>query len=593
MAINFYGSCTGNSASKYNTWINVSQNSQNVKGNQSNITVKFYLKRNDGYSESAYNLNEGDNTVRITVGSTVAVQKNTKIDTRNNASVLLGSWTGNVTHNADGILVLPISAQFVMANTGLRSGSVSANFTCTAIPRKSTLSLSSASVNPGSSVTATVSPASSGFSHKIIWSLGSKTAERTLASGVLTTQLTVPQEWAYELANASSGNISVSLVTYNGATDMGTNTYSLNLVIAATDQYKPDFSIGLTRINNTVPAEWDEYVQGISKVCVSPQGLTFKYGASLAAITVTVGSVSVRGTQNATFNLAEAGEQTVTVAVRDTRGFLTVKTTTITVCPYAPPSAKILNLFRCNSEGTEETCGTYLCAKYGLNFSGINGKNRCSISVRYKTANDTSYSTETQLSGSPSVFGGNISVNNSVEVCFTVRDSVSSNSVEIFRAVSSADIPFNIKRGGKGAAFGKYAENDNELSIGWNLGVDGNVNIGGELNYENTSILCSEYSGELAGGVKYYPWLRGCFVRIRVKAQTTLFANTTYIIAHIPNKIPGMFTPLCSLANYASGGVSTAGVVYKTGDVVFRSNIDVAEGTYIYISGFYMADYNE
>ncbi len=89
----------------------------------------------------------------------------------------------------------------------------------------------------------------------------------------------------------------------------------------------------------------------------------------------------------------------------------------------------------------------------------------------------------------------------------------------------------------------------------------------------------------------YYPFVKGCFVRIRVKANKVLSAGTTYILAHIPDKPPGMFTPLDSLANYDSGGMSTAGVVYKTGDIAFRSDTDIAEGTYIYISGFYIADY--
>lgn len=593
MAINYYGSCTGSSSSKYNVWVSFSQNSQSIENNQSNVTIKFYVKRNDGYSDSAYNLNEDENSVKIKVEGTVVVSKNIEIDTRNSVSVLLASWTGNLTHGADGKLSVPITAVFSMNNKGLSSGSVSATVTCTAIPRKSTLSLSSATVNPGSSVTATVSSASSGFSHKIIWSLGNKSSSIFLTTGVLSAQLSVPVDWAYAITDSSVATVSVSLITYNGTTETGTSTYSLSFIIPDTDQYKPEFSVGLTRIDNGVPSEWSEYVQGVSKVTVSPQGLSFKYGASLAAITITVGSVSIRGTQNATFNLTESGNLTVTVAVRDTRGFLTVKTTAIEVCPYAPPSAQIMNLFRCNSVGNDDTYGGYLSTEYALRFSSVNSKNQCKITVKYKTVNDTAYSAEEVLTGSPAFFGGNISANNSVMVCYTISDGITSDGVEIFRSVSGAGIPFNIKKGGKGAAFGKFAEKDNELSIGWDLGVDGNVSIGGELNCEDVTVSCSEYAEELAGAVKYYPCVKGCFVRIRVKASTVLYSGTTYTLAYISEKPSGIFTPLSSFANYESGGVSIAGVMYKTGNVIFRSDVDVPQGTYIYISGYYIADYSE
>ena len=593
MAINYYGSCTGSSASKYNVWVNIAQNSQSVADNQSNVTVKFYVKRNDGYSASAYNLNEEDNSVKITLNGTVLVSKSLEIDTRNNASFLLASWTGDITHSDDGSLSVPLKAEFYMDNTGLSSGIVETTLTCTTIQRRSTLTLSSATVNPGGSVTATISAANSSFTHSLVWSLGGKSASASLAAGVLTAQIAIPVDWLYEVTDSQTAVVSAVLTTYNGSTVKGSLTYSITLIVPSTDEYKPSFSIGLTRLDNGVPSEWGVYVQGISRVTVSPENLSYKYGAELDRLTITVGSVSVRSLP-ATFNLTESGDLTVTVAVRDTRGLLTVKTTTITVEPYSPPSANIISLIRCNSKGESDSSGEYLCAKYSLSCSSVASKNTGKITVKYKTSEDNSYSEETELIASPAVFGnGEISLSNSVDVCFTVSDGITASAMSIERSVSSGAIPFNIKRGGMGAAFGKYSENDNELSVGWDLAVDGNVSIAGSLNCESVAVTCSENATELAGGVVYYPFVDGCFVRLRVKANTNLVAGTTYILAHIPEKPPGIFTPLDSLANYSSGGLSTAGIVYKTGDIAFRSDVDVTAGTIIYISGFYIADYVE
>ncbi len=593
MAINFYGSCKGSSSSKYDLWLNVTQNSQNIDSNLSNVTVKLYLKRNDGYSDSAYNLYEEQNTAKITVGGNVVVSKNLKIDTRNSAKVLLANWTGDVAHGNDGSLSLSVSGEFTMSNSTLSSGSASGVFNCTVISRKSSLSFSSTTINPGSSVIATVTPAVASFSHRILWSLGSYSSYLGLNSGVLSAEISVPDQWLYGLNNASKGTVNVSVETYNGSTKIGVNTYKLTLVVPATDKYKPEFSIGLTRVDNGVPSDWGEYVQGISKVTINPDGLNFKFGASLAAVTITVGSVSIRQLP-ATFNLSEAGELTVTVAVRDTRGLLTVKTTTIKVNSYTPPSVEITELFRCDSEGNESAYGENLFVKYKLNYSSVNSKNRAQLSVQYKTPNDSQYSTPKTITANPSVFGsGNISVNSSSFVRFTITDGITKTGIQVIRTVSAGHIPFNIRRGGKGAAFGKFSEKDNELSVGWNLNVDGNVEIKGEMNWENVACTCNTNTQDLLGYVKYYPCIKSCIVRLRVKTSQLLNAGTTHIIAHIPDKPPAMFMPLSCLANYESGGVSVSGVVYKTGDVIFRSSVDVPAGTYIYISGIYVADYDE
>lgn len=67
MATKYYGSCSGESGSKYNLWLEVAENSQNIENNSSNVSIKLKLKRNDGYSSSAYNLNKNENFAKITI----------------------------------------------------------------------------------------------------------------------------------------------------------------------------------------------------------------------------------------------------------------------------------------------------------------------------------------------------------------------------------------------------------------------------------------------------------------------------------------------------------------------------------------------
>lgn len=77
------------------------------------------------------------------------------------------------------------------------------------------------------------------------------------------------------------------------------------------------------------------------------------------------------------------------------------------------------------------------------------------------------------------------------------------------------------------------------------------------------------------------------WVNIRFEAVTELAPDVTHTVAIIPEKAPGIFTPLNSFANFSSGGQSTGGVVYKSGEVVLRSDTAIAPGTLVYISGFY------
>ena len=161
---NFYGACTGKAGGKYNVWLSVIQNYQSIETNSSNISVGLYLKRNDGISDSAYNLNDWDNSASITINGETKVWRNLDIDTRGNVTVTLAEWIGDVYHNADGSLSLSIDGSFIMENSNLTGGQATAGFNCTLIPRTSYMTLSTDEIYPGGSVTCNVVSASSEFS---------------------------------------------------------------------------------------------------------------------------------------------------------------------------------------------------------------------------------------------------------------------------------------------------------------------------------------------------------------------------------------------------------------------------------------------
>lgn len=582
MAINIYGSCSGDSGSKYDIWLKVTQNSQSIADNKSNVTVKLYLKRNDGYSSSAYNLTESANSVVLKVGGSEKVNKNLSIDTRDNATVTLASWTGDVSHEADGTLSLSLSGSFTMGGTSLSGGSVSGKFQCTDIPRASTLTLSKSSLNPQDTVGAALNTASSGFNHKIRWSLGGASVTHSLSSGVSQDAFTVPLSWAEEITNARSGNISVTLTTYKGTKKIGSKEYSLKLVIPKTQEFLPEFNLSEERINNSVPQEMEEYVKGKSQIKLNIDSLSLKHGAKVSSYTAKVGSSS-KNQLPATFDLVKAGEITISLTVKDSRGFSVTKSETINVLDYSAPAVSVNSLYRCDQSGNKTTSGTYLLGDLKAVYSSLNEKNIPKITYKYKKADGDTYSGEIAINENPCILGEGYFLNNtSYTLAFRITDSITTDNDFIEALVPSADIPFNIRNGGKGASFGCYAERDNELTVAWNL------NVKGDMVYENVGTELTSLVSDKRGIVRYIPSMELVIVRLRFTANQEISAGAAHVISTM-EKIPALFTPVTVSINTGGEKIGRGGIKSETGQLVISSDKTIAAGEYIYVSGVYFA----
>ena len=589
---NIVGSCTGSTGKKYDLWITVIQNTQNPSQNKSNITANFFIRRNDGAADSAYNLVESQNSVALKIGGTVKVNKNLTIDTRNNVYCRLATWTGDVTHNSDGTLNLAVSGQFTMGNSSLTGGSVSGSFKCTPLGKTSALSFNNTTVNPGGTIQATISASSSTFTHKIKWTLGTKSQVTTLAAGVSVANFSVPLNWANEIQKSLSGLMTVTLETYSGGQKTGASTNTVKVIIPATDTFKPDFDLVVTRNDNGVPSSWGEYVKGVTTVTVNPANVMYKYGAGYYMTTITVGNITKREIP-ATFDLTQSGSVKITVTVKDTRGLSTTKTMTIPVQDYSPPSINVTSLERCDVVGGVNSMGRCMLLKYSSSVSAVNGKNSGIVTVKYRPSDETVWSNPLTLSGKNVCFGdGAIDVTKTYAVCITIKDSINISGIDTILYLPNGDIPFNIRKGGKGAAFGKFSEKDNLLDINWDLKVNGGIEISGMLNYEKVTCECTEKSKDILADLRYYPALNTVFVRMRLVAATGLSAKDTHYVAKVSDRLPGLFMPMNCMVGFESGGQSTAGILYGNGYIVVRSDEPIMPDTQIYISGFYVADYN-
>ena len=579
----FNGTCSGSSAAKYDLWLDVKQNSQNEEDNKSNITVKLKLKRNDGYSASAYNLNSDSNSAAIKVNNDTKVSTSLAIDTRNGVTVVLAEWTGNVGHNDDGTLKLQLSGSFTMDGTSLSGGKVTAEFNCTDIPRASKLTIADSSVTPGGSFTFAISGVSS-FKHKITCKIGSKVSQSdSFEAGTAAGKITIPEKWAEYVTDEKKTAITVTLATYKGSKLIGSRRDSITFKIPDTKEYKPSFDVVLTE--SGAPEDWNVYLKGISKLTVSIENQQFKAKADLKSISIKFDGLTKRA-NNSVFEMLNAGDKEVVVRVTDSRGYYTDVRKAIYVNNYFSPSVKINSVNRCDENGNKMTDGTYLLVEYTSRFCDVTVDDVAlnteikSYSIRKKGSTTVTEEGEVTES-SPLIIGaGNVASQSGYEIVMAISDLVTGDD-DTF-TIGTSGIPFNIKKGGKGAAFGCYAENDNELLVGWNL------NVRGGLVYERLTVNTSEdLIAEVRGIARWFSCMQVVFVRMRFKLAQALEAGKRYTIGTFTGNPPSVYTPLNIHFGGLNGKIGRAGIESGTGELMIYSDSAISSGTYIYISGIY------
>ena len=573
------GSCSGPAAAKYDLWLEVKQNSQSITNNTSNVTVALKLKRNDGYAASAYNLNTNENSVVLKVGDSVKVNKNLKIDTRNSATVTLATWTGNVTHNSDGTLKLSLSGSFTMSGTSLAGGSVSGSFTCTTIKRVSTLTLGSNSVIPGNSFEVGISGVDS-FSHKISCRIGDNTPQTTsFAAGVTSGIITIPLNWASYLPNSATDTIDIVLYTYSGDTPIGSKNYSIKVEIPNNATFKPTYTLTLQRIDNGVPSSYGLYVSGVSQFMAVLTNISCKYGASLKSISIEYNDIT-SSSNNAVFNVSGSGTQAVVVRLTDSRGNYTEITQYISVVSYNPPSVVITNIVRCNADRTTNINGTYLKVVFESDYTPVNG-NKATLTLSYAKKGGATLGTINPTT-SPAIIGGGSITSSSYEVSLTINDTIKSYSIK--RIIGTPKIPFNAKLGGTGVGIGCYAENDNELTIGYDVNIKGNLLFTDITSY---LVINSTYFKDLIAEVRYYPCLDMTFFKMRAITKTEIPHNTLVTLATISANKPTLQADLNTLTG--SVNYDCRAFILTTGEIKFGSySTALQAGKKVCVSGVWL-----
>lgn len=455
----------------YHLYMAIKVNSQNANTNQSNVTVTMYAQ-SDSSSYGAYNLDASGNTVKMTVNNKQVVSKTMAMDFRNRATVNLGSWTGNISHGADGKKTLACSGSFSISGSSyLSNGSISCSIVLDQIPRATKPTLSASTVALGSAVTIGIAPAVSTWTHNLYYRVGTGSWVR-FATGVKSNYAwAVPLAIADNFPSATSGTITIGVNTYNGSTLIGgTQTINLNITIPAS--VAPSVSsVSVSEREQPIQLFGAGYVQGKSRFLVNSSA-SGAYGSWITGYRFDVGSQSYTNTSNSyemQETVRDSGTVTIKVTVTDSRGRTASRSITVSVLPYSVPQITGFDCSRCgDAKGTVNNSGEFLKVYMAFSVSSLNNNNTGKYKLECCQTGASSWTALT--SGDSYNYSGTfisstalLNSANSYQVRLTVWDSFTSSV--IVREVGTAVrlLSYIVKK--TALAIGKIPEIDNIFDV--------------------------------------------------------------------------------------------------------------------------------
>lgn len=448
-----------------NIAIELTESNVNIANNTSDVTaVVVYYGNGVSYNGNAC-------PVTLTLDGTKYT--GTATFTTSTSRQVLMTRTKTVTHNADGSKSVSASASFV-TDVSLGTLTASNSKTLTTIPRASSISANKTSVELGSSITFTISRASTSFTHTIQGKVDGYLDWTNIATSVATSNTwTLPINWAQYFP--SGQKLRIKVITYNGSTKIGEKEMAA-LSVTAPSSLAPSATLSIsdpTGIANT----YGGYVKGKSKIRVTATD-TFQYGTTAKSRALVVNGVTYNAAEATTPNVINTIPQTVSYTVTDGRDLSYTTSQNLTTYDWYTPKITAFSVKRCNSSGTIDENGAYCKVEFTYDIASVNSRNTKTAVVKYKTQSASSYTSKTVTLSS---FSGTAStiISANTEYTYNILLEIS----DAFATSSAGDTigtAFTLKdyhSSGKGLAIGKVAESANLLDIALPTMLRSDVNL--------------------------------------------------------------------------------------------------------------------
>lgn len=369
----------------------------------------------------------------------------------------MASGTISVPHDTDGTKTISCSASMDMATSPSGAGpmSLSGTWELTTIPRASSLTIPTLTIEE--SATLTVTAASNTFTHEITYVFADLSGTiASLSAGVSSTTWTPPTSFYAKIPNATQGNVTITLDTYTGATLIGSNSYTVPVLVGSSIKPTvPTVTISPVNTNAWLNSE-GLYVGGYTRVRVQSSASPGT-GASITSYQIS-GAFSGTGA-DVTSGVLTSGNKSITVTATDSRGRSNSDTVSVTFLDYANPSLTTFSAERgtYNGSWTSDVNGNHIritaLATVSLSDEGNTGTISASVS-----------------GNAPDVTSGNYyiwtSTNNTTTYTATgtVTDSLGNSSTRSI-SISTVEVPFNINVDLPGIGVGMIAQDSRVFSL--------------------------------------------------------------------------------------------------------------------------------
>lgn len=299
----------------------------------------------------------------------------------------------------------------------------------------------------------------------------------------------VPLGWAADCIQHAFDGTNGSLTAAMSAEEtltLGTKQYTYSytgcraaLGVSVSETLQPTAgALEVVQADSTVPAEWGIWVQGLSRVRVSAPQAAGSAGSQIVAYYFNGGAAQTEN--SAELLLRDSGNVTVSVTVEDSRGRTATADLLLTVAPYAAPRLRAISSHRCAADGTADEEGTDFLAACTLDASPLDGKNPVTVQAAWKKVTETDYGAPvTVCPGSAQHIAAALGQGAGYDVKYTASDTF--YTAEYCDYISSTVYLLHFRKGGRGIAVGKAAEQDELFDVGLETRLRRGLTVGGDL----------------------------------------------------------------------------------------------------------------
>lgn len=464
---------------KYSLILKCWEDSYSVENNTSRVYWWVGIRSNTQY----HNHQGLSEHYKVVVNGSTVHDANHTVSCGSGQTVGIADGYTTVSHNADGSKSISVSASFSCDNTSYyapRTGSCSGSLTLTTIPRASSISIDSPSIECGNTININGSSASKNFTHKIYATWNGKTSELvTIASGTTTPSFsyTIPTSWEKDLPNSTSGIATFTLETFSGSNSVGSK--SVNATIKVRSGVVPSIDSIKVTDANSVCAGIGQIVQSQSrlKFAITYSGAQ---GSTVTSVSTKFEGQTYNGSSFTTDIVQGSGSISYTTTIYDSRGRSSQVSGKITVSAYSSPRLTNVTAKRANSSYVvDEASGTYALLHFKVGFTSLSNKNVTSFYIQYRASGTSSWtkinSWDNNYTLEQDYKAGNLftSTTSTYEIAFGVKDSFMSDYSWKVVTVTPTYTLINFGKDGKSLTFfGQDGNSANTLTINGDLAIN-------------------------------------------------------------------------------------------------------------------------